>query len=222
MVSLGWWWSTATLADCVCQAALIHLCVCVCQPSNRPTFNSMLRISAHLDEVYTCELGLGGSFAPKPGAAERYKVARFGCPFFQDAPQHTPDLKSRVWGVGEGLGYIPKVYWRLLTEYLLMYRYNGLPFTHRRCLKLPKVNGIAGSGCSSGKAGGDDWTYGGSFPGIMASKIWAEPDVSEPWPVQKVTDWIRLFHLICSGSVDSIIMYFNIYVYDISLGSVYI
>ena len=94
--------------------------------------------------------------------------------FFQDAPQHTPDLKSRVWGGWGGLGYIPEVYWRLLTEYLLMYRYNGLPFTNRRCLKLPKVNGIAGSGCSSGKAGGDDWTYGGSFPGIMASKIWAE------------------------------------------------
>ena len=32
----------------------------------------------HLDEVYTCELGLGGGFAPKPGAAEQYKVAHFG------------------------------------------------------------------------------------------------------------------------------------------------
>lgn len=168
----------------------------------------MLRNSAHLDEVYTCELGLGSSFAPKPGAAELYVL-------FSMMP---PTYSKSLWGLGRAGVQV----YSGGIEYPLMYRYNGLPFTNRRCLKLPKVNGIAGSGCSSGKAGGDDWTYGGSFPGIMASKIWAEPDVSEPWPVQKVTDWIRLFHLICSGSVDSIIMYFNIYVYDISLGSVYI
>lgn len=137
-------------------------------------------------------------------------------PFFQDAPNIPEALNQEFGGLGRAV-VCSRGILSLLTEYLLMSRYSGLPFAKRSFLKLPKVNGIAGSGCSSGKAGGDDWTYGGSFPGIMASKIWAEPDISEAWPVQKVTDWIRLFRLICSGSVDSII-----FRYDVILGFVYI
>ena len=137
--------------------------------------------SAHLDEVYTCELGLGGSFAPKPGAAERYKVLVV---LFSRMPPNIPQTLNQEFGGLGRAGLCQRYVGAFLQSNLLMYRYNGLPFTHRRCLKLPKVNGIAGSGCSSGKAGGDDWTYGGSFPGIMASKIWAETMASTK------SDWL--------------------------------
>ena len=153
----------------------------------------MLRISAHLDEVYTCELGLGGSFAPKPGAAELYKVARFGCPL--------------------GYRYIPEVYWRLLTEYLLMYR---IMVCHSPTVVFEvaqRLTALLDQGAPRAKL---VETIGHMVAASQAS--WHQRSGQKPWPVQKVTDWICLFHLICSGSLDSIK---DIYVYDIILRFVY-
>lgn len=170
----------------------------------------MLRISAHLDEVYTCELGLGGSFAPKPGAAERYKVLVV---LFSRMPPNIPQTLNQEFGGLGRAGLCQRYVGAFLqsTSWCIVIMVCHSPTVG--VWSCPRLTALLDQGAPRAKL---VETIGHMVAASQAS--WHQRSGQKPWPVQKVTDWICLFHLICSGSLDSIK---DIYVYDIILRFVY-
>ena len=158
----------------------------------------MLRISAHLDEVYTCELGLGGSFAPKPGAAERYKVLVV---LFSRMPPNIPQTLNQEFGGLGRAGLCQRYVGAFLqsTSWCIVIMVCHSPTVG--VWSCPRLTALLDQGAPRAKL---VETIGHMVAASQAS--WHQRSGQKPWPVQKVTDWIRLFHLICSGSVDNIII----------------